>query len=99
MMQDKFKEIVQARLTQDDIMELFETIIAPLIEETGKQVVASVRATALQSRNIYAANYGELFPIPLENGDIVKIVTQKIIEQYNALPDRMFDITLLEREV
>lgn len=98
MSEEKFRELVRSRLTEEDVHDLFDSILDPLAEETKNQIISSVRAAAIRGENIYAEQYGDLFPLPIKNGEVRKLIMRKIVEEYNALPDRLFDIILSERE-
>ncbi|ASJ54855.1 hypothetical protein BP422_15545 [Brevibacillus formosus] len=98
MVDDKLAELIRLRLTQEDVFELFKAAVNPIIEETGTAVIASIRAAALRGENMYTDLYGNLFPAPISNGEIHRLVLRKIVDQYNSLPERAFDVTLVERQ-
>lgn len=94
--EQKFKEILQQKLTQEDVMELFIAIIDPLADETASKVVSSIFATALRGHNIYTEHYGDIFPEPVHNGEVKKLVMEKIAEHFNLKEQRPYNLVLEE---
>ncbi|WP_199614426.1 hypothetical protein [Paenibacillus alkalitolerans] len=95
---DKFKEIVQSKFTQEDVMTLFESSIEELISNCTTQVLSTIRTTAIMGENLYNKKFGDLFPVPLAEGELRKKVFRKIVELYNSSDDRLYNIVLQERD-
>lgn len=94
---EAFKEILQAKLTEEDVMRLFTAVIDPLAEETANQVVSNIFATAARGQNIYTEHYGGLFPEPIHNGEVKMLVMEKIAEYFNQVEQRPYNLVLEER--
>ncbi|MBU7320268.1 hypothetical protein [Paenibacillus oleatilyticus] len=98
MPDDKLAELIKIRLTQEDVMTLFVDVVEPIVEEVSRTVISGIHSAALRGQNKYSEAYGHLFPAPIKNGEIQRMVTRKIVEKYNESPDRLFDVILKELE-